>query len=91
MIERTYTIRQYEVGDVLDISMVHPKLTAKRRLNYADRGMVFQVNMLMNGAITYKVITDNGYVTSFTHDEQGEERYIGHIDMSMLFPQDDGK
>lgn len=91
MIERTYTIRQYEVGDVLDLSDVHPKFRAKKCLNSAVRAMVFQVNMLANGMITYKVITDNGYTTSFTHDEQGKERYIGHIDMSILFPPDDEK
>jgi len=87
MIERTIVIRQYEVGDILDISNVHPKLSAKRRLNSASRALVFQTNVLMNGKVTYKVITDNGYTTSFTHDEQGEEKLIGHIDMSMLFPQ----
>lgn len=87
MIQTQITISQYEVGDILDVSDVHPKLRPKVSLHNAQRAMVVRSNVLRNGTVSYGIVTDNGYLVTFTHDEQGAEKFIGHIDLSALFDE----
>lgn len=73
----------YEVGDLLDISSVMA-LHHKPGLDRAKKGLVVGVHSGAKG-YSYRVVTDEGIMFTVKADETGNERYIGHIDLSPLF------
>lgn len=82
----TININTYEVGDVIEMAQKDLRLEAKRR-TFADstRAIVVDVNQRMDKLFTYKLIASNGRAISLTPAEQGGEKYVGHIDLGLLF------
>lgn len=82
----TITMNVYEVGDVIELKRENLRLVAKQR-SYAEssRAVIISVNQRSDKLFTYKMIAENGKVLTLTPQEQGEETYIGHIDLDMLF------
>ena len=82
----TINVNVYEVGDVIELDRKNLRLVAKQR-NYAEsrRSMVVSVNQRVDKLFTYRLIADNGKMLNLVPNEQGEEKYVGHIDMDMLF------
>lgn len=73
----------YECGDLLDISSVMAS-HHKPGLDRAKKGLVVGVHSGTKG-YSYRVITDEGIMFTVKSYETGNERYIGHIDLSTLF------
>ena len=87
MIKESIEIVRYEVGDVVDVTGVRYRSAAKAKLN-ADckRGVIGNVTPLRNGYTQYVLYVDSGKRTLIlTPSEQDGMKYIGHIDMEMLF------
>ena len=82
----TININVYEVGDVIRLDRSALSLEAKRR-SYGDsrRAVIISVGQRMDKLFSYKAIADNGKMFTFTPNEQGNEEYIGHIDLGLLF------
>jgi len=82
----TININVYEVGDVIELKRENLKLVAKQR-SYAEstRAIIVGVSQRMDRLYTYKMLAENGKVISLTPGEQGNEKYIGHVDLSMLY------
>ena len=82
----TINVNVYEPGDVIELNNEDFKLVAKRRtLEGSKRAMIVGVNRRMDKLYTYKIVTDTGTTLTFTPSEQGVERYVGHIDLGMLY------
>lgn len=82
----TININVYEVGDVIQLDRSDLSLEAKRRSYGAStRAVIVSVGQRMDKLYTYKAIADNGKMFSFTPSEQGKEKYVGHIDLGLLF------
>lgn len=79
MKERTIIQNVYEIGDILDITKVIIDLKNRRNISDAQKGIVTAVNELKSGVIKYKILCNTGDIVSFTSQEQGNEKYIGHI------------
>ena len=79
MKERTIVQNVYETGDVLDIAKVIIDVKNRRIISDAQKGIVIAVNELKSGVIKYKLLCNTGDIVSFTSQEQGNEKYIGHI------------
>lgn len=79
MKERTIVQNVYETGDILDITKVIIDLKNRRNISDAQKGIVIDVNELKSGVIKYKILCNTGDIVSFTSQEQGNEKYIGHI------------
>ena len=82
----TINLNVYEVGDVIELKRENLKLVAKQRC-YAESGraVIIGVNQRIDKLFTYKLLADNGKIVSLTPSEQGQEKYIGHIDLGMLY------
>ena len=82
----TISVNVYEIGDVIELNKECLRLVAKQR-SYAEcvRAVVVAVNQRMDKLFTYKMITDNGKMLTLTPSEQGGEKYVGHIDLTILF------
>ena len=92
----------YETGDVLDISdtvfrfqdgrenALPHSIKAKARANSTGRMLVISCIETKDGFL-YKGFMNNGRAISLKHNEMGTEKYVGHIDLRMLFAEDDGK
>ncbi len=82
------TINIYDVGDILDISELGAKYVSKReRLDTAKRALVIDVIELRNGQVAYQTGTDETKRVRLIPEELGKEKYIGHVDLSMLFDE----
>jgi hypothetical protein len=79
MKERTITQNVYETGDILDITKVIIDVKSRRNISEAQKGVVIAVTELKSGVIKYKILCNTSEVVSFTSQEQGNEKYIGHI------------
>ena len=88
MITTTINVNVYEVGDVIELDRKNLRLVAKQR-NYAEsrRAMVISVNQRVDKLFTYRLIADNGKMLNLVPSEQGEEKYVGHVDLSALFAE----
>lgn len=85
MKQTTISVNVYEVGDILEVSAKDFKLIAKQRdLDSSKRVMVIGAKQRLDKMFTYKVVTDKGVTLQFTPSEQGNEEYVGHIDLSQL-------
>lgn len=85
MKQTTISVNVYEVGDILEVSAKDFKLIAKQRdLGSSKRVMVIGAKQRLDKMFTYKVVTDKGVTLQFTPSEQGNEEYVGHIDLSQL-------
>lgn len=85
MKQTTISVNVYEVGDILQVNSKDFKLVAKQRdLDGSKRVMVIGVKQRLDKMFTYKVVTDKGVTLQFTPSEQGNEEYVGHIDLGML-------
>ena len=84
----TINVNVYEVGDVIELDRKNLRLVAKQR-NYAEsrRAMVVGVNQRVDKLFTYRLIADNGKLLTFVPSEQGEEKYVGHVDLNLLFAE----
>lgn len=82
----TINVNVYEVGDVIEMARNDLRLEAKRR-TFADstRAVVVGVSQRMDKLFSYKIISSNGKMITLTPSEQGGEKYIGHIDLGLLF------
>lgn len=90
MKSETVTINRYEVGDVILITPECFRLLSKRSsIGRAERCVVYNVTQRTDRLFTYKVFAQNGKTFSLTPAEQGNEKYIGHIDMSLMFEDGD--
>lgn len=82
----TVTINQYEVGDVLDVSGVNwHTSTKKRSMSDAKKALVLSIQQLATGECTYKAFTDTCKTVLIIPGEQNAVKYIGHMDISMMF------
>lgn len=82
----TVTINQYEVGDVLDVSGVNWHTSSKKRsMSDAKKALVLAIQQLSTGECTYKAFTDTCKTVPIIPDKQGAIKYIGHMDISMMF------
>lgn len=82
----TVTINQYEVGDVLDVASVKWNTSVKKRsMSDAKKAMVLAIQQLATGECTYKAFTDTCKNVLIIPVEQGAVRYIGHMDISLMF------
>jgi len=82
----TVTINQYEVGDVLDVTGVKWHTNAKKRsMSDAKKALVLAIQKLATGECTYKAFADNCKTVLIIPGEQGAVKYIGHMDISMMF------
>ena len=82
----TISVNVYEVGDVIEINRADLRLVAKQRsLASTTRAIIMGISQRMDKLFTYKIVADNGKTLLFTPGEQGHEKYIGHIDLSLLF------
>ena len=85
MKQTTISVNVYEIGDVLEVDTKDFKLIAKQRdLDSSKRVMVIGVKQRLDKMFTYKVVTEKGVVLQFTPSEQGNEEYVGHIDLGLL-------
>lgn len=78
----------YEIGDVLDMTDVKAEYSHSHKAKKFDmvkKAIVLKVIRKKNGAFNYQVLADNFSQYTFTSFEQGEEKYVDHIDLSMLF------
>lgn len=80
----TVEVNQYEVGDLLDISKLKA-VHQKERLNNATEAIVILCYELRAGGFSYEVLTNEGKKCRIKAEELGEEKYLGHIDLSELF------
>lgn len=79
------SVNVYEVGDILEVSAKDFKLMAKQRdLGGSKRVMVIGAKQRLDKMFTYKVVTEKGATLQFTPNEQGNEEYVGHIDLGLL-------
>lgn len=76
MIIKQVEIREYESGDILDISEVKVQ-NRKPALNRARFALVLAIC-----GQTYKVLTDTNAVSFIKQIELGNEKYLSHVDMS---------
>ena len=74
----------FEVGDVLDLRDVLVG-THKETLKKAKRGVVIRARELVRGAYSYFVATDIGTSTIMTAEQSKNAKYIGHVDLDVLF------
>lgn len=82
----TININVYEIGDVISIDQSSLKLVAKREsMGKSARAMIIGVNQRLDKLISYKLVLENGKSFWLTPGEQGSEKYVGHIDMGLLF------
>ena len=82
----TISLNVYEVGDVIEISGADINLESKRRtIGQSTRAVVVGVQHRIDKLFSYKVIADNGKLFTLKPSEQGNEKYIGHIDLSLLY------
>lgn len=84
MTTKQISINVYDKGDVIDISGITASIH-KNALNNGKRAVVLSRKELKNGQYTYSVLTDNGEKVSITPEQMRGERYIGVMDMSLLF------
>lgn len=82
----TINLNVYEVGDVIELDRKNLRLVSKQR-SYAEshRAIVMGVNQRVDKLFTYKLIADNGKMFNLVPNEQGEEKYVGHVDLGLLF------
>lgn len=82
----TININVYEVGDVIELKRENLRLVAKQR-SYAEssKAMVVDVNQRTDKMFTYRLIAENGKMLNLTPAEQGNEKFVGHIDLGLLF------
>lgn len=82
----TISVNVYEIGDVIEMEQKNLRLEAKRR-TYAEskRAVVIDVAQRIDKLFSYKMIASNGKSFTLTPEEQGNERYVGHIDLGLLF------
>ena len=79
------SLNVYEMGDVLKLHNADFKLAAKQRnLDGARLAMVISAKQRLDKLYTYKVVTDTGVTLMITPSEQGNEEFVGHVDLSML-------
>lgn len=82
----TININVYEVGDVISIDQASLKLVAKREsMGKSTRAVIIAVNQRLDKLYSYKLVLDNGKSFTLTPGEQGSEKYVGHIDLGLLF------
>jgi small nuclear ribonucleoprotein (snRNP)-like protein len=79
MKERTIVQNVYETGDILDVTKVIIDLKNRKNISGAQKGIVLAVNELKSGVIKYKILCNTGDIVSLSSQEQGNEKYIGHI------------
>lgn len=86
MKEVTITVNRYETGDVLDVSAVDwHTLSKKKSMSGAKKAMVTVVRPLATGEVAYKAITDTYKTELITPREQSAVKYIGCMDISLMF------
>ena len=86
MKQTTISVNVYEVGDVVEINRGAINLVAKQRsIGESRRAIVIDVMQRKDKLFTYKMVAANGKPFTLTPNEQGEEKYVGHIDMALLF------
>lgn len=76
------TINVYDAGDVLDISKCYIAKCGKKIT--ATKAIVLRSRELQGGCFSYSVITNETKMVVLRPAELGCERYIGHIDLSLL-------
>ncbi len=85
MKQTTISVSVYEIGDVLRLYSKDFNLVAKKRdIAGSKRVMVIGVKQRLDKMFTYKVVTETGTTIQFTPREQGNEEYLGHIDLELL-------
>ena len=85
MKQATISVNVYEVGDILEVNTKAFKLVAKQRnLDGSRRVMVIGAKQRLDKMYTYKVVTEKGATMQLTPSEQGDEKYVGHIDLGIL-------
>jgi hypothetical protein len=88
------SVNVYEVGDVIKIKRDNFRLEAKRRTvaesGSETRAIVMGISQRIDKLYSYKLVTASGKTIVFTPHEQGQEEYIGHVDLGLLFPEKDG-
>lgn len=76
----------YEVGDIIQMTADDFKLIAKQRSwGNSKRAVIMSAEQRIDKFYSYKAITDNGKVLALTPADLGNEVYVGHADLSMLF------
>lgn len=80
------TINTYEIGDVIDVSTLRAK-HKKHTLDNGKRAVVIGVIELRSGDMSYDVVTDEGLKVRISPDELRGEKYIGKIDLDLLFKE----
>lgn len=83
-ITKEIKINVYEIGDIIDISRIGTS-NHKNTIRDAMRCVVVGVKQMKDGRYGYTVLTDNADKSYLRADELGEEKYVGHIDLSQLF------
>ena len=79
------SVNVYEAGDVLKVNTKDFRLAAKKRdLDDSKRVMVVSAKQRLDKLFTYKVLTEKGVMLQFTPSEQGNEEYVGHIDLGIF-------
>ena len=79
----------YEVGDLLDISKVVAKSIKKAKgFDDAERAIILKANKQKNGMYNYDILCDTGKVCVLREEEQGEEKFIKHVDLTDLFTEE---
>lgn len=82
----------YEVGDLLDISKVVAKSVYSVRkakgFDDAERAIILRTNKQKNGMYNYDILCDTGKVCVLRVEEQGEEKFIKHVDLTDLFTEE---
>jgi len=85
MKQTTISVNVYEIGDILKINAKDFRLVAKQRdLDGCKRVMVIGAKQRLDKMYTYKVITEKGVTLQLTPSEQGNEEYVGHVDLGLL-------
>lgn len=82
----TINVNVYEIGDVIELNGDNLKLVAKQRAySESRRALIVGVNQRIDKMFTYKILAENGKVISFSPNEQGNEKYVGHIELGLLY------
>ena len=81
-------VNVYEPGDIIDISECKKHFSNKSEIDGASRALVIAVNELKNGLFTYVVVTNEGKRSRITPSDMKDEKFLGHVDLSLLFAED---
>lgn len=76
-------VKQYDFGDVIDISDVKGS-PYNGHINYGKRALILERKELKCGLFSYDVLVDAKWKAKITIRPDSGEKYVGKMDLSMM-------